>query len=200
MSVELLLHGVVAVLHAVDAAEDFGKVDGDDGDTGALEQLFAVTHGVEGLRPCSERADAEVAEAINNAADGGEPGEVFTEGLGLGLHGVLRGDGVRDSILHEVIAGRHLAAEAVTAMGYLHGLFAIGRGLHEDRHLQRGIADGVGDTAFVAEVRQGYDDAVDFIAVFAEEIAAAARLFMSFDGTVLRFFRAQRDYFDAGLL
>ncbi len=85
-------------------------------------------------------------------------------------------------------------------MGYLHGLFAIGRGLHEDRHLQRGIADGVGDTALVAEVRQGNDDAVDFIAVFAEEIAAAARLFMSFDGTVLRFFRAQRDYFDSGLL
>src|SRR4029077_20648619 len=74
---DVLLNGVelglcLDVLHAVDAAEDFGEIDGLDGDAGALEEFFAVADGVEGGGTGSDGADAEAAEAAGDAADGGE--------------------------------------------------------------------------------------------------------------------------------
>ena len=59
----------------------------------------------------------------------------------------------------------HLAAEAVAAVGDGHLAGGIGRRLDQHRHVEVGQAQGVGDAALVAEVRQRDDDAVDLVAV-----------------------------------
>ena len=65
------------VLHAVDAAEDFGEIDGLDGDAAGFEKLFAVADGVEGGGAGADGADAQAAQSSDHAADGGEPGEIL---------------------------------------------------------------------------------------------------------------------------
>ena len=95
--------------------EDFGEVDGLDGDAGGFEQFLAVADGVEGGGTRADRADADAAQAVGDAADAGEPGEILAEELGIGRFGVLRGERVRDAVLREIVADRHLAAEAVAA-------------------------------------------------------------------------------------
>ena len=57
--VELRLRGVVAVLHALDAAEDFGEIDGLDGDAVGFENFFAVANGVERRGARADGADAQ---------------------------------------------------------------------------------------------------------------------------------------------
>ena len=100
---------------------------------------------------------------------------------------------VGNAVLPQVVAGRHLAAEAVAPVGDLHVVGAVGRGLHQHRHLQRGVADSVGDAALFAEVRQRHDDAVDLVAMLAEELRAAARLIRSLHRAEFRLLRRQRD-------
>ncbi len=176
---ELGLDGVVRVLQPVDAAEDLGQIEGFYGDAGAFEQLLRIANGIEGGRTRANGADAQIAEAADDAADRCEPGEVLREALGVGRRGVQRGDGVRDAVLLHVVAGRHLAAEAIAAIGDLHVVGAVGRRLHQHRHLQRGVADGIDDAALLAEVRERDEDAVDLVAMLAEELRATARFIRS---------------------
>ena len=70
---ELGLDGVVVVFRFFDAAHDFGEVEGFDGDAGALQQLLRVADGVEGRGARADGAEADVAQAADDAADGGEP-------------------------------------------------------------------------------------------------------------------------------
>ena len=52
----------------------------------------------------------------------------------------------------------------------------VGIGLNEDRHLEFGETDGVGDAFFVSEVWQAHKDAVDAGALVAEELPAFDRV------------------------
>ena len=67
---------IVVIFHAIDAAEDFGEVEGFDGDALRFENFFAVTDGVEGGGAGADGADSEVAKSFYYAADGGEPLEI----------------------------------------------------------------------------------------------------------------------------
>ena len=76
----------------------------------------------------------------------------------------------------------------------LHVVAAVGRGLHQHRHVQRGVADRIGDAALVAEIRQRHDDAVDLVAMLAEQLrrSGAHRRGVSHRAE-LRLLRRQRD-------
>ncbi len=77
MDCKFLDGGFVVVLHAADAAEDFGEVEGFDGDAAGFEKFFAVADGVECRGTRADGADAEIAQAVDDAADGGEPVEIL---------------------------------------------------------------------------------------------------------------------------
>ena len=98
---------------------------------------------------------------LDHAADGGEPVQILAEEIGIGRFGVQRGERIRDAVLRQIIAGRHLAAEAVAAVGDGHFAGRIGRGLDQHGDVQLGQAQRIGDGALVAEIGQGDDDAVD---------------------------------------
>ena len=194
---ELGLDGVVVVFGLLDAAHDFGEVEGFDGDAGALEELLGVADGVEGGGTRADGAEANVAQAAHDAADGGEPLEVGLELGGVGGFGVQGGEGVGDAVLLEVVADGHLAAEGVAAEGDAHLAGGVGRGLDEDGDVEVGEAEGVGEAALFAEVWQGDDDAVDFLGVLLEELGALLGVFVGFDGPVRGLLRGEHDGFDA---
>ena len=62
-----------------DAAEDFRQVERLGRDAVGFEQFLAVADGVEGGRPRADAADAQVAHAVDDAADGREPGQIVAE-------------------------------------------------------------------------------------------------------------------------
>ena len=100
-------------------------------------------------------------------------------------------------VLAEVVADRHLAAERIAPVPDGHVFRVVVEGVNEHRHAQAGPAEGVGHAAFVAEVRQRDEDAVNLAGVLLEQIGAFLRVFHGFDraefGCVLR----QRDHADA---
>ena len=57
-------------------AEDFGEVEGLDGDAAGFEQFFAVTDGVEGGGPRADGADAGVLQFAHDVAGGGEAPQI----------------------------------------------------------------------------------------------------------------------------
>ena len=123
--------------------------------------------------------------------------EVGLELVGVGGFGVQRGERVGDAVLLEVVADRHLAAEAVAAEGDGHLAGCVGRGLDEHGNAEVGEAEGVGEAALFAEVGQGDDDAVDFGGVLLEERGALLGVFVGFDRAVRGLFRREHDRLDA---
>ena len=77
----------------------------------------------------------------------------------------------RNAILIEVVAHADLTAEGIAARVKIHLVVFVIAGLHHDRHVQVGIADGIDDANLKAEVRQRHDDAVNLVAVLAELLA-----------------------------
>ena len=63
----------------VDAAEDLGEIDGLDGDAAGLEDALGVAHGVEGRGTRADGADAQILQALDDAADRGEPLQIGLE-------------------------------------------------------------------------------------------------------------------------
>jgi hypothetical protein len=168
-------------------------LDGLDGDARGFEDAFGVAHGVEGRGARADGADAEILQALYDAADLRKPFEIGLEfGRGQGLS-VQRGERVENAVLHHIVATAHLSAKAVAAVGDGHGIGAIGRGLHQHGHFQSRQADGVDDAALLAEVGQRDDDAVDLFGVFLEERGAALGLSVSFHRAVMRLVRAEHD-------
>ena len=194
---QLGLRRVVVVLHALDAAQHFGKIERLDRDALRFQNFLAVADGVERRGTRANRAHAQVAETIHHAADSREPLQVFGELGRVGALGVQRGDRVRNAVLPQIVAGRHLAAEAVAAERDRHLAGIVRRGLDQHRHVQIGQAQGIGDGPLFAEVRQGHDHAVDAIAIAFEQVGAAPGLFPGFDRSVFAFFRSQRDHVHA---
>ena len=114
--------------------------------------------------------------------------QVRLELSGVRRLGVQRRQRVGDAVLLQVVADRHLAAEAVAAEGDAHLAGRVGRGLDQHGHLQVGEADGVGQAALFAEVRQRDDQAVDLRRMLLEQRGALL-------GVLVGFHRAVRGYF-----
>ena len=110
-----------------------------------------------------------------------------------------RGERIRNAVLREIVAGRHLAAEAVAAVAMVilpgsSGVAWISTGTCRSARRKR-----IGDGALVAEVRQRDDDAVDLDSRLRSETGRrTAGLLPGFDRAVLAFFRRQRDHLHAG--
>ena len=101
-----------------------------------FEKFLAVAHGIERRRPRADRADAQTAQALHDAADGREPFQILAKFRGIGPLGVQRRQRVRNAVLRQVVAGRHLAAKAVAAVRDGHLRRRIRRGLHQHGHAQ----------------------------------------------------------------
>ena len=65
----------------------------------------------------------------------------------------------------------------------------VGGGVDQDRHVQSGEAQRVGDAAFVAEVGERDDHAVDVVPMLPEEGGAGLGLVATLDGAVVRLAR-----------
>ena len=114
--VELRLHRRIVVRQLLDPAEDFRQIERFDRDARSLEQLLAEAHRVERGRPGADGADARVLQAVDDAAGGGEAPQIGSEGRVAGRDGVQRRQRIADAVLAQVVADRHLAAEAVAAV------------------------------------------------------------------------------------
>ena len=97
----------------------------------------------------------------------------------------------------QIIAGRHLAAEAVAAELDGHFRRGIRRGLHQHGNVQIGQAQRIGDGALLAEIRQGDDHAVDAVAVGAKQIGAFARFHARFHRAVFAFLGTEHQRLNA---
>jgi hypothetical protein len=131
-----------------------------------LEDFLAVPHGIEGRRPRAYRPDPQIAKAIHDAAYRREPFQVLCELRRVRSFGVQRRDGVGNSVLPQIVAGRHLPAEGIAPRRDGHLFRVVRRRLDQHWHPQVGKAQGVGNRALLAEVRQGHDYAVNALAVF----------------------------------
>ena len=158
---EFGLAGRVVILHFFDAAEDFGKVDSDDRDASGFQNLFAVANGIECLRARADGPDPQVAQAPRHAADAKKPWQIFGELRGIGRFGVQRRQRIRNAVLHQVIAGRHLAAKTIAAVGDGHLARCIRAWPESARAHATRPAQRIGNRALVAEIWQRDDNAID---------------------------------------
>ena len=149
--------------------------------------LFAVAHGVEGRGARADRADAQLPQAVDDAADGGEPARSSRNSASRATR-CAAWSASTECRTAEIVAGRHLAAEAVAAVADGH-LVAARRARPEPAPARRGRpAQRVGDAALVAEVRQRDDDAVDLVAMLAEQVGALLRVVVCFHRAVFGVF------------
>ena len=112
------------------------------------------------------------------------------------MHDVARGQREGDAGLLEVVADGDLAAEGVAAAGDAEGVKVVGVGLNEDRDVQTGEFDRVGDAFFVAEVGEDDQNAVDLVAVAAKRSAHFAGIGVGFDAAELGLLRREHDGLD----
>jgi hypothetical protein len=80
--------------------------------------------------------------------------------------------GERDAVLPEIVADRHLAAEAVAPVRDGHDFGIVVESMDEHGHAQPGPSKGVGHAAFVAEIGEADEDAVDAFGILAEQVGA----------------------------
>src|SRR6266404_9570726 len=104
------------------------------------------------------------------------------------------GQGIRDAVLTQVVASRHFPAKAVAAGSDGHFGGIVGRSLNQDGDVKIRPTQSIGNGALFAKIRQGYDDAIDAIAIAAKEVGATPRLLTRLHSAVLAFFRCKGDY------
>ncbi len=112
-------------------------------------------------------------------------------------NGVQRRERVLQAVLPQVVADRHLAAEAVAPVRDRHPLAGVGEGVHEHRHVEAGPAQRVGHGSLVAEVRQRHEHAIDAIGMRAKQVGAGARVGQTLDGAERARLDRQRHGVDA---
>ena len=69
----------------------------------------------------------------------------------------------------------------------------VAEGMDEDRHVERSPAQGIGDGALVAEVRERYHHAINGIVPRAKEVGAGPRIGQTLDRAVRRRLRVECD-------
>src|SRR5581483_8308947 len=145
-----------------------------------------------------DRSYSQVAKSVHHAADGREPLEIFGEFGRVGTLSVQGSERVRNAVLPQIVAGGHLAAEAVAAVSDRHFRGIVRRGLNEHRNAQIGEPQSIRNRALLAEVGQSHNNPVDAVTVAPEKIGTSARLLPGLDSAVLALFRSQSDDIDAG--
>ena len=79
----------------------------------------------------------------------------------------------------------------------IHLRHVVGKSVDQDRHVEAGPTERVGDGPLVAEIGQSDQHAVNGVAVFLEEIGAFLSIGQALNAAVLRLLRRQRDDFEA---
>ena len=98
------------------AAEHLGEIQRAHADAARFEQLLAVAHRVERVRPRADRAQPRPPQPRDDAADADEVGRARAETRRWsGRDRVALGQRERDAVLPQVVADRDLAAEGVAA-------------------------------------------------------------------------------------
>src|SRR5665213_2674 len=186
----------IVARQVIDASKYFGEIDRIDGDTGSFKNFLAESYRLERCGSCADRADACVLETANNATDADEVAQIGVEAFGLRSLSVDRSERVRDPVLSEHVARGHLAAERVTSGVDSHFRRIIGGRVDENRNIEAGHPQCFGYRAFIAKVWERDDHTGDFIGIGAEERGAGLGLVPTFDGSVDRIFRAERNCVD----
>jgi len=162
-----------------------------------LEELLAEAHRVEGHRARAKHPEAGAAHPARHTAHRGELAQVGAETVGLRINGVQRRQAEGDAVLTQVVAQRHLAAEAIAPPLQVHLGRIVRESVNEHRHAQVGEAQRVGDAALVAEVGQRDQHAVNLVAVRAEQLGAGVRFRQALHAAESGVLRAERDDLDA---
>ena len=108
------------------------------------------------------------------------------------------GQRVGNSILLQVVADRHLAAERIAPEGDAHLARRVGRRLDQHRNAQIGEADRIGQAALFAEVRQRDNQPVYLGSVRLEQRRALLRVLVSLHRAVCGDIRMEHDGLDTG--
>jgi hypothetical protein len=159
-------------------------------------ELLAVAHGVERRRPRAEGAEPDIAQPGDYTAGRHELPQIGAELLARRIHRVVAGQREWNAVLQQVVAGRHLAAERVAAVGDGHQAGLVGEGLHEHRHVEAGPPQGVRDGPLVAEVRQGDDHAGNPLPMLLEQLGALRGILERLDAAVFRVGGRERHHLD----
>jgi hypothetical protein len=165
--------------------DDFGEINGDNGDAGGLEQLFTVAHRVKRGRASANRADARILQSTNRATDCGEAGEIFTEDLAIDIKRMKRCVSEADIVLIEVIGDRDLPTEGVAPVMDVDLVDLIVTRLQQDRDVQRGTGNAFGDRYFISEIRQQNYETVDVILLRAKEVSIKSCILARLNSTIL---------------
>jgi hypothetical protein len=184
----------------ISSTEDLGQVHRRHADTVTLQDLLAVTDGVEGGWAGAHGTDAHPAQAAHDTAHGQEAREVGAERGVERLHHVLPRERERDPGLAQIVAEGDLAAERVAAPRRIQALEIVGVRLDQDRQIQSGQADGLADALLAAEVRQDDQQPQQALPVLAEERGAALGVGVRLDATHLGLLEAEHDGLDPHLL
>ena len=91
------------------------------------------------------------------------------------------GQAERQAVLAQIVADRDLSAERIPAPLDVQLIEIVGIPLHQHRHEQAGKPQRIRHALLVAEVRQADEDAVDAIAVAAEEVGTGLRMLPGFN-------------------
>ena len=166
-----------------------------------FQNLLAVAHRVERRGPRADGADAQPPHPARprgrrRRTSRGPSRKI----LRIRSFGVQRGERVRNAVLRQVIAGRHLAAEAVAAVGDGHLAGRIGGRLNPAPARRAPAMRRVsamarsspkfGSVTMTPSISRG---------VLAEEIGAHVRFGARFDRAVAGFFGSHYHGFVAGL-
>ena len=171
---------VVAEVGRVHPVEYLGHVQRDDGDAIAFERQLIEADGFECGSARTDGAHSHAAQSVGDAADGGEPLELQLEAIGVRVDDVWPVGAEQDADLREDVLNRELAAEAIPAIFGVHFVHLIRIGHNEDG--DAGIAERPFGGFFVAEVRQGQDDAVELTFVGLKEPGELAGVGERFHG------------------
>ena len=151
--------------------QDLRKVGRNDGDAAALQQFFAGAASVEAERTCANLANTAMTQASYNTAYAGELIDVLLELLAIDAVGVEAGEREGNAILIEVVADRDLAAECIATAVEVNLVVVVVTGLHKHGHIQFGTEDGIDDTNLITKVRKTHQNAINLVAVCAEEFS-----------------------------
>ncbi|OPZ09743.1 MAG: hypothetical protein BWZ10_02528 [candidate division BRC1 bacterium ADurb.BinA364] len=105
-----------------------------------------------------------------------------------------------DAVLAQIVADRHFSAKTVAPVLDRHFSGGVAEGMHQHGHIQLGPAQGVGHGAFVAEIGQGHQHAVDSVAVGPEQVRAFSGFRHRLHRAELGRLGGQRDDFEPFLL
>ena len=127
-----------------------------------------------------------MTQASYNAANAGELIDVLLELLAIDAIGVEAGEGEGDAILIKIVANRDLATECIATAVEVNLVVVVVTSLHKYGHVQFGTEDGVDDTNLISEVGKTHQDAVNLVAVCAEEFSVLDTVLERLDGARTR--------------